>query len=95
VNAWKKEQKLSGRRLDCHIGNQASWRIGKLAQAWDCSLSSAVERLILEADSRYSSILFPEERDESKVEAVPASDCDMTADEERIIWAKVAKRKSG
>lgn len=63
LRAWKKEQKLSGRRLDCHIGDQASWRIGRLAQAWGCSLAAAVERLILEADAQYGDILFPAEKD--------------------------------
>ncbi len=64
VRTWKKAKKGSGRRLDCHIGDQASWRIGKLAQAWGCSLAAAVERLILEADARYHDILFPAEKDQ-------------------------------
>jgi hypothetical protein len=31
-----------------------------MAEAWNCSLSAAVERLALEADERYAGILFPE-----------------------------------
>ncbi len=63
VQAWRKEKRASGRRLDCHINDQASWRLSLLAQAWSCSLSVAVERLILEADTRYSDILFPAEKE--------------------------------
>jgi hypothetical protein len=32
----------------------------RLADAWDCSLAGAVERLAIEADDRYQGILFPE-----------------------------------
>jgi hypothetical protein len=46
LKAWHKNQ--TGRRLE------------RLAKAWDCSMSAAVERLIMEADKNYSDILFPE-----------------------------------
>lgn len=58
VTAWRKKQE--GRRLDGYIDSPASWRLTRLAEAWGCSLAGAVERLVLEADERYSDILFPE-----------------------------------
>jgi hypothetical protein len=64
VQAWRKEKRASGRRLDCFINDQASWRLSLLAQSWDCSISGAVERLILEADTKYPDILFPAEKEQ-------------------------------
>ena len=58
VGAWRRKQE--GRRLDGYVNASASWRLQKLAETWGCSLSAAVERLILEADEKYESILFPE-----------------------------------
>lgn len=63
ARSWRKEKMASGRRLDLHVGDQASWRVKRLAQAWGCSLSAAVERLILESDTRYSDVLFPAEKE--------------------------------
>lgn len=57
VRAWRRKQE--GRRLDGYIDNSASWRLKKLSDAWGCSLAGAVERLILEADEKYSTVLFP------------------------------------
>jgi len=57
VRAWRKKQ--TGRRLDGYINNSASWRLTKLAKAWECSLAAAVERLVMEADTVYDDILFP------------------------------------
>lgn len=61
VRAWKQEKQRTSRRLDCHISSSASWRIMKLARAWNCSLAKATERLIMEADDRYEKILFPDQ----------------------------------
>lgn len=58
MQAWRKKQE--GRRLDGYIDNSASWRLQRLSEAWNCSMSSAIERLIMEADNKYNSILFPE-----------------------------------
>lgn len=58
VMAWRKKQ--TGRRLDGYVNSNASWRLTKLANAWGCSIAGVVERLAIEADERYSGILFPE-----------------------------------
>jgi len=58
VQAWRKKQE--GRRLDGYINSSASWRLKRLSEVWGCSLAMAVERLVLEADDKYSDILFPE-----------------------------------
>ncbi len=58
VKAWRKKQE--GRRLDVYVSPSASWRLHRLAEVWGCSLAGAVERLALEADDKYSDILFPE-----------------------------------
>lgn len=56
-----RKRKLSeGRRLNIHICPKASWRITRLSKVWECSLSQAIERLILEADNRYEDALFPD-----------------------------------
>ncbi|MDZ7641627.1 MAG: hypothetical protein U5J62_06370 [Desulfurivibrio sp.] len=60
TRAWRDRQKSQGRRLDGYVGDSAAWRLKRLAAAWGCSLAGAVERLALEADDRYESILFPE-----------------------------------
>ncbi|EKD33689.1 MAG: hypothetical protein ACD_75C02624G0005 [uncultured bacterium] len=57
MKAWR--QKQEGRRLDGYVSSSASWRLHRLAEVWNCSLSAAVERLALEADERYEEILFP------------------------------------
>ncbi|MFA7382851.1 MAG: hypothetical protein WC001_05325 [Desulfurivibrionaceae bacterium] len=59
VDAYRKRKQAEGRRLDIFLLNQASWRITALAKAWDCSRGAAIERLIMEADQKYESILFP------------------------------------
>ena len=58
VTAYRRKQE--GRRLDLYVNNSASWRLTKLADVWGVSLAGAVERLVLEADEKYSAILFPE-----------------------------------
>ncbi len=58
AQAWRKKQE--GKRLDGYINNSASWRLKKLSETWGCSLAGAVERLALEADEKYSDILFPD-----------------------------------
>jgi len=60
VQAWRQDKRHSGRRLDCHVNDSASWRVKRLAKVWGCSMGAVVERLILEADEKYSDILFPE-----------------------------------
>ena len=59
VNSYRQRKQSEGRRLDIYVSTQASWRITALAKAWDCSRGAAIERLILESDNRYQSILFP------------------------------------
>lgn len=58
--ASSKRKLLEGRRLHIHICTKASWRITMLSKVWGCSRGQAIERLILEADSRYEDILFPD-----------------------------------
>lgn len=58
VQSWRRKQE--GRRLDGYVNNSASWRLEKLSEAWGCSIAKAVERLALEADDKYTGILFPE-----------------------------------
>lgn len=58
VKAWR--QKQEGRRLDGYVNSSASWRLKRLAEVWGCSVAAAVERLALEADGKYSDILFQE-----------------------------------
>lgn len=58
VSAWR--QKQERRRLDIYVDSSTSWRIDRLANEWGCSLSAVVERLTIEADEKYSNILFPE-----------------------------------
>ena len=58
VKAWRKKQ--DGRRLDGFVNSSASWRLRKLAEIWGCSIAGVVERLAIEADERYKTILFPE-----------------------------------
>lgn len=59
VRAFRKRQHAKGRRIDAYIGDGASWRITKLSEAWGCSLGQVIDRLVMEADDRYESILFP------------------------------------
>jgi len=59
VNAYRKRKLAEGRRLDIFLHSKASWRITALAKAWDCSHGVAIERLIMEADQKYETILFP------------------------------------
>lgn len=60
VRDYRRRKKAAGRRLDVFVSSKASWRLTALAKAWDCSLGTAIERLILEADQKYEEILFPE-----------------------------------
>lgn len=59
VNDYRKRKQAEGKRLDVFLPSQASWRITALAKEWDCSRGAAIERLIMESDQRYESILFP------------------------------------
>ena len=58
VQAYRQRHREK-RRLDGYVSSSASWRLTRLAQAWNCSPAAAIERLILEADERYQDILFP------------------------------------
>ncbi len=59
IKAWRAKQ--TGHRLDGYVDSKAHWRLKALAKAWECSLAGAVERLAVEADNKYSDILFPDE----------------------------------
>ncbi len=58
VKSWRAKQE--GRRLDGYVNSSASWRLKKLAEAWGLSIAGVVERLTVEADEKYSPILFLE-----------------------------------
>jgi len=60
VSDYRKRKQAEGKRLDIFLSSSASWRLTALAKAWGCSRGAAIERLILESDNRYQSILFPE-----------------------------------
>ncbi|MFZ5573246.1 MAG: hypothetical protein ACOZF0_22820 [Thermodesulfobacteriota bacterium] len=60
VKAYRNRKNAEGRRLDIFVKAEASWRLTKLAAAWECSKGQVIERLIMEADERYEEILFPE-----------------------------------
>nr|WP_320050738.1 hypothetical protein [uncultured Desulfuromonas sp.] len=59
VQAWRAEKKHSGRRIDCHVGMEASSRIVLLAKVWECSIAAAVERCIIETAAQHHEELFP------------------------------------
>jgi len=59
VNHYRRQKKAEGQRLDVFICTKASWRLAALAKSWSCSPGKVIERLILEADEKYSDILFP------------------------------------
>lgn len=61
IQAFRKRKLSEGRRFDIYISDKASWRLTKLSKAWGCSRGDAINRLLIEADDRYESILFPEE----------------------------------
>ena len=60
VKAWRAGKKQEGRRLDGYINDSASWMLRRLAKEWGCSMSAAVERLVLESKEKYDDILFPD-----------------------------------
>ena len=60
VRSYRQGKQAEGRRLDLYVSSKASWRLTALANAWGCSKAKAVERLLLESDERYETILFPE-----------------------------------
>ncbi len=57
--AYRRAKIRQGQRLDVYVNVEAAWRLDRLVKAWNCTPSKAIERLILEADQRYESILFP------------------------------------
>lgn len=58
IRAWRKKNELN--RFDIYITPSATWRINALAKAWSCTPAKVIERLTMEADSKYENILFPE-----------------------------------
>lgn len=60
IKHYRNQKLAEGRRIDVYIGTQASWRLTALSQAWNCSMSKAIERLLMEADGAYEKTLFPE-----------------------------------
>jgi hypothetical protein len=60
IKNYRKRKLSDGRRYDIYLPTKASWRLSKLSQAWGCSPSVAVERLVMEAEGRYHDILFHE-----------------------------------
>jgi hypothetical protein len=59
-----RQRKREYTRLDVHITPRASWRLKRLAAAWGVSRARVVDRLILEADEKYQSVLFPDLEDD-------------------------------
>lgn len=59
IKAWRKKNKELVRH-DIYITPSATWRIKALAKAWSCTPAKVIERLTMEADSKYENILFPE-----------------------------------
>ncbi len=57
--AYRRRKARAGQRVDAYVGVEAAWRLDRLVKAWGGTSSQAIERLILEADQRYESILFP------------------------------------
>lgn len=60
IKAYRQRKNADSRRLDVFINTNSSWRLMALSSAWECSPAKTIERLIMEADQRYESILFPE-----------------------------------
>jgi hypothetical protein len=60
VKRFRQRQKGERTRMEAYLSPKASWRLKKLAAAWNVSRPVAIERLILEADERYQEILFPD-----------------------------------
>lgn len=62
-NSRLEEKTRRKEALDGYVGSSASWRLKKLSEEWECSLAGVIERLVLEADEKYSDILFPETKE--------------------------------
>ncbi len=60
LRAYRERQRKEFTRIDAYIDASACWRLDRLAKAWECSRGGAIQRLIMEADEQYNSILFPE-----------------------------------
>jgi hypothetical protein len=60
IQAFRDRKQAKGRRFDIYVSSKASWRLTKLAEAWGCSRGDAIDRLLMEADQKYTNILFPE-----------------------------------
>ena len=60
LRAFRERKQAEGRRFDIYVSTKASWRLTKLSKAWRCSRGDAIERLLMEADQRYTGIMFPE-----------------------------------
>jgi hypothetical protein len=59
IAAYRRRKAREGQRLDVHINVEAAWRLDRIVKAWGGTAIKAIERLILEADQRYESNLFP------------------------------------
>lgn len=57
--AYRAKQREDHTRIDAYIEASASWRLDRLAGAWNVSRGGAIQRLLMEADDRYEEILFP------------------------------------
>jgi hypothetical protein len=57
--AYRRRKVRAGQRMDVYVNIEAAWRLDRLVKAWGGTASKAIERLILEADQRYESIIFP------------------------------------
>jgi len=60
MRKFRQRQRAERTRIDGWISSSASWRLKKLAAAWGVSRGAVIDRLLLEADSRYQEILFPD-----------------------------------
>jgi len=60
IKAYRFRKNADNQRFDLFINTKASWRLIALSKAWECAPAKVIERLIMEADQRYESILFPD-----------------------------------
>lgn len=59
VREYRKRANIEKSRLDIYIGLSASNIIKDLAEAWNYTISQAIERLILESSLKYKAIVHP------------------------------------
>lgn len=60
IKAFRRRKSLEKSRIDAYVSITAYNRISDLSQAWGCSKSDVIERLVMEASEAYRDILFPE-----------------------------------